>query len=131
MRKLSCLSLAGLLTAGIGWAAQATVIFTPGNNPQPGEENVLFGSQQTGIIITGATNQSGNSRTLNYHVRAFSHSLDPKQPFAEVAPKTGADCKIDILFRDIVRLAAGPRLLERWVEAPHPLLLATGALDDA
>jgi PEP-CTERM motif-containing protein len=61
MRKFSCLSLAGLLTAGIGWAAQATVIFTPGNNPQPGEENVLFGSQQTGTTITGATNQSGTA----------------------------------------------------------------------
>jgi hypothetical protein len=61
MRKFSCLSLAGLLTAGIGWAAQATVIFTPGNNPQPGEENILFGSQQTGNTVTGATNQSGTA----------------------------------------------------------------------
>src|SRR3954449_3113044 len=39
-------------------SAQATVIFTSGNNPQPGEENVLFGSSQTGTTITGATNQS-------------------------------------------------------------------------
>jgi hypothetical protein len=39
-------------------SAQATVIFTPGNNPQPNEENVLFGNQQTGLIIDGATNQS-------------------------------------------------------------------------
>jgi hypothetical protein len=57
MRKFSCLSLAASLIAGIGWAAQATVIFTPGNNPT-NEENILFGSQQTGMTLTGTTNQS-------------------------------------------------------------------------
>jgi len=49
---------AAALVAAISGAAQATVIFTSGNNPQPGEENVLFGTQQTGATITGATNQS-------------------------------------------------------------------------
>jgi hypothetical protein len=39
-------------------AAQASVIFTEGNNPQPDEQNILFGSQQTGTTFTGATNQS-------------------------------------------------------------------------
>jgi hypothetical protein len=61
MRKFSCLSLAASLIAGIGWAAQATVIFTSGNNPQPGEENIQFESQQTGTIITGDTNQTGTA----------------------------------------------------------------------
>ena len=40
-------------------AASANVAFTLGNNPQPQEQNVLFGSSQTGTTITGATNQSG------------------------------------------------------------------------
>jgi len=44
-----------------GWPAQATVIFTPGNNPQSGEENVLFGSQQTVTTINGSTNQTGTA----------------------------------------------------------------------
>jgi hypothetical protein len=40
-------------------SAQASVIFTLGNNPQqPGEQNILFGSSQTGTTITGATNQT-------------------------------------------------------------------------
>jgi hypothetical protein len=51
-----------VLAATIGGAAQATVIFTPGNNPQqPGEENILFATQQTGTTITGVTNQSNTS----------------------------------------------------------------------
>ena len=50
-----------VLVAAISGAAQATVIFTPGNNPQPNEENVLFGSQQTGMTITGSTNQTGTA----------------------------------------------------------------------
>src|SRR5437588_9748942 len=51
-----------VLAATIGGAAQATVMFTPGNNPQqPGEENILFATQQTGTTITGVTNQSNTS----------------------------------------------------------------------
>jgi hypothetical protein len=45
-----------LITAA---SAQATVSFTLGNNPQqPGEENILFGSSQTGTTIIRTTNQS-------------------------------------------------------------------------
>jgi hypothetical protein len=44
--------------ASIG-AANANVVFMLGNNPQPQEENILFGSPQTGTTITGSTNQSG------------------------------------------------------------------------
>jgi hypothetical protein len=61
MRKLSISAAIAALAIGISGAAQATAIFTPGNNPQPNEENVLFGSQQTGTTITGATNQSGTA----------------------------------------------------------------------
>jgi hypothetical protein len=39
-------------------AANATVIFTDKNAPQPDEQNILFGSSQTGTNINGATNQS-------------------------------------------------------------------------
>jgi hypothetical protein len=40
-------------------AAQAHIIFSAGNNPGPNEENILFGSSQSGSLITGQTNQSG------------------------------------------------------------------------
>jgi len=58
MKVTSTLLGAAALVAAISGTAQATVIFASGNNPQPGEENVLFGSSQTGTTITGATNQS-------------------------------------------------------------------------
>jgi hypothetical protein len=48
-----CISL---LTPSISWA---TIIFTLGNNPQPGEENVLLNSGATGSTVTGTLNQSG------------------------------------------------------------------------
>src|SRR3954467_1358799 len=49
------LAAAMLITAP---GANATVIITPGNNPQPGEENILFATNQTGTTFTGHTNQS-------------------------------------------------------------------------
>jgi len=39
-------------------AANATITFTIGNNPQPDEQNILFQAAQTGTTIDGAT-QSG------------------------------------------------------------------------
>jgi len=44
----------GLLVA----PAHATIVFTNGNNPQPDEQNVLYGSSQTGGTVTGRTNQT-------------------------------------------------------------------------
>ena len=52
---------ATLATAVVGGAAApayADITFFLGNNPQPGEENILFGAKETGTTITGATNQS-------------------------------------------------------------------------
>src|SRR4051794_10098024 len=52
---IAATALASVLSVG---AANASVIFTPGNNPQPGEQNIQFGLQQTGTTIVGETNQS-------------------------------------------------------------------------
>jgi hypothetical protein len=54
--------LAGLLAAAAlvlsGWA-HAAVIFTPGNNPQPDEENILFATNPgDGLTVYGETNTS-------------------------------------------------------------------------
>jgi hypothetical protein len=37
------------------------VTFTPGNNPQADEQNVLYSASQTGTSITGLTNQTNTS----------------------------------------------------------------------
>jgi hypothetical protein len=50
---------------------RADVVFTLGNNPQPGEENVLLNSGAIGNTVFGTTNQSGSqvqftsTQTLN------------------------------------------------------------------
>lgn len=51
-------ALATVVALGLSGAAHAAVIFTQGNNPEATEQNILFGSTQTGTSITGATNQS-------------------------------------------------------------------------
>jgi hypothetical protein len=55
----SLVAVAALTAFGSAGAANANVVFALGNNPQSQEQNVLFGSSQTGATITGATNQSG------------------------------------------------------------------------
>ena len=57
MKHFSNLLLVMSFVAGVN--AYGSVVFTLGNNPQPGEENILFGSDQTGAMVTGTTNQSG------------------------------------------------------------------------
>jgi hypothetical protein len=59
-RLLLLIGLA-LLAPTLSWA---DVIFTLGNNPQPGEENVLLNNGTTGSTVTGTTNQSG--LTVNF-----------------------------------------------------------------
>ena len=57
--KSLALALAAGLTLGLATATgHATVIFTLGNHPQPGEENILFGAKEVGTTITGATQTS-------------------------------------------------------------------------
>ncbi len=49
-------------TLGFGLAvasASANVIFTLGNHPQPGENNILFSAADTGTTITGEVDHSG------------------------------------------------------------------------
>ena len=64
MQAFSKVLSAGALAVGImglggAGVAQADVIFTLGNSPQqPGQENVLYSSPQTGTTIGGLTNQT-------------------------------------------------------------------------
>jgi hypothetical protein len=58
MKTLGLLLLTGiaLLAPTLSWA---DLIIATGNNPQPGEENVLLNSGSTGSTVTGTTNQTG------------------------------------------------------------------------
>jgi hypothetical protein len=56
MKRFAFAICIGLLTPVISWA---DIIFTLGNNPQSGEENVLLNNGATGSTVTGTLNQSG------------------------------------------------------------------------
>ena len=61
---LNTLLIAGI--AGLSFAsstASASVVFINGNNPQPGEQNVLF-ITGTGTTVSGLTNMSGTLGTF-------------------------------------------------------------------
>src|SRR5215813_552890 len=131
VRKFLCLSLVAALISWSGGAAQATVIFTPGNNPQPGEENVLLGSQQTGTTITGSTNQTGTavqftstqSLTTGGQGQAFLQATSPATtitgavtfsvpgPSATGGPATVAAVANDGTFTDSITLGNGNNFL--------------------
>jgi hypothetical protein len=53
-KRLLALAIA-LLFPTVSWA----ITFQLGNNPQPGEENVLLNNGTTGMLVTGITNQTG------------------------------------------------------------------------
>ncbi len=59
--RIRGLWIAGCLLAANLTALRASVIFSPGNNPQPDEENVLFFLNQAGSLVTGITNGSNTS----------------------------------------------------------------------
>src|SRR3954454_17634999 len=56
LRNLLCAVVLGIALAPT-WS-QAGIIFTLGNNPQPGEENVMLSKGTTGNTVFGVTNQS-------------------------------------------------------------------------
>jgi hypothetical protein len=60
VKSLRSIVLTACFAAGLGCtAANAGVIFTPGNHPEEDEENILFGSTgESGFLISG-TSQSG------------------------------------------------------------------------
>src|SRR4051794_31647305 len=59
MKKSGNLLLAIFLLLLAPSLSRADAIFTPGNNPQPNEENVLLNTGTVGSTIQGNLNQSG------------------------------------------------------------------------
>lgn len=65
-RRLGLAAIAGSSALLLMASAHATIMFATGNNPQqPGEENIIFGSAETGDTIIGTTNQSGIDVTFS------------------------------------------------------------------
>jgi hypothetical protein len=61
-RPLSLSLAAGLVGfALIAARAQASIVFTAGNNPQPDEQTIQFGATQSGKLFTGTTNQTNTA----------------------------------------------------------------------
>jgi len=56
--RVSVLVTAAVACSCVG-SLQATVVFSLGNNPQPGEENVLLNKGTTGNTVFGTTSISG------------------------------------------------------------------------
>src|SRR4051812_48546310 len=56
--RIIAATVTALTAISLSSAAYAAVVFTLGNNPQPDEQNILFGSSQSGTTITGTTDQS-------------------------------------------------------------------------
>lgn len=57
--NLKHLLLASAFGVALAAPADAHITFTLGNNPQPDEQNVLFGAAETGNLITGEVDHSG------------------------------------------------------------------------
>jgi hypothetical protein len=58
MKRLRALLLIALCSALLTGVARADIIFEDKNDPQPGEENIQFQTDQVGPDITGFTNHS-------------------------------------------------------------------------
>ena len=59
---VTALAIAGAFAASLFAAApsaRADIIFTEGNHPQPGEQNILFGAKETGTTIAGEVDHAG------------------------------------------------------------------------
>jgi PEP-CTERM motif len=49
-----------LFASALAVPTYASAIFTIGNNPQPGEDNVVFATDQSAALITGVTKMTGD-----------------------------------------------------------------------
>ena len=99
MKQFALAICISLLTPVISWA---DIIFTLGNNPQVGEENVLLNSGATGSTVTGTLNQSG--LLVNFH--SITQTLTaPSNGQARVEATSGGN---QVALRDIsFALASG------------------------
>ena len=95
------LLIAALLVPSLSWA---NITFTLGNNPQPGEENVLLNNGTSGSIVSGTTNESGV--TINF-TSATQILSEPSSGQARIEATSGGS---QVALSDIssITSATGP-----------------------
>ncbi len=95
------LLIAALLVPSLSWA---NITFTLGNNPQPGEENVLLNNGTSGSTVSGTTNQSGV--TINF-TSATQILSEPSSGQARIEATSGGS---QVALSDIssITSATGP-----------------------
>lgn len=94
-KTLPCIAILATVAFCVATAvsAPANVIFELGNHPQPGEENIIFGTKETGTTISGFTN-------ISHTLVQFSSTTDvlvqPSSGQADVHAQDGAINDISI-----------------------------------
>ena len=92
MKRALLATTVAIGVAAAGGAAHADIIFTAGNNPDPTEENIIFGQKFDNInlpnILFGLTNQT--------HVPVF-FNLVPGAPFGQGSDGTNGVGQADIV----------------------------------
>ncbi|MFN7996040.1 MAG: PEP-CTERM sorting domain-containing protein [Bryobacteraceae bacterium] len=98
MMNSKFLTIAALVLAGGLSNLRASVTFHLGNNPFVGQENILFGADQTGSLVAGTTNLSNTSVSfsstmdvldVNSHGAASIDSVDGSIQNLSIALSSG------------------------------------------
>jgi hypothetical protein len=86
-------AVAAVLALTIAPSARAGITFTLGNHPQPGEENVLFKTTQTGSLVTGFTNHTATEVDFSSTQTLFA-SAKGQAKIEAVDSKTGGQVPV-------------------------------------
>lgn len=88
--KMQASAAAAILALGF-WMlpASATILFIPGNHPQPDEANILFGSSETGTTIIGEVDHTGVAAIFSSLTGETLHQNAQGQ--ADIHNNSGAD----------------------------------------
>lgn len=87
--KMKLFAVAILLSGFWMLPASANITFTLGNNPQPDEANILFGSAETGITIIGEVDHTGVAAIFSSLTGETLHQNAQGQ--ADIHNDSGAD----------------------------------------
>ena len=98
--KLLLLIAIAIVAPRLCWA---DIMFILGNNPQPGEENVLLNNGSTGSTVQGTTNQSGT--TVNF-ISALQTLFEPANGQARIEATNGSS-QVDLFDMPEIGLANG------------------------
>jgi hypothetical protein len=93
MQKIPALAATAGLAISLGLAApgaKADVIFTLGNNPQPGEANILFGAPETGTTISGTVGNSAVGVDFTSTQTLFQNAQGQADIMSSSSPQTSA-----------------------------------------